>query len=744
MNRRRIFIGALVSVCMLIMAAGFSQVQATGLPHITAPAAQLDTHAATQRNTSPLAQIGTGFTYQGQLTSNGQFFNDTCDMTFRLYDAVTDGNQVGSPIAASVPIINSLFTVYLDFGNVFTSDARWLAIDVKCTGDAGYTTLTPRQPIKAVPVAITALNSSGGADGWALTGNAGIVPGVHFLGTTDGVSLTLMVSGTTALRLEPHSSGYPNVIGGHSSNLVRVAGGYYGSTIGGGSNSTIAARFATIGGGYVNVVSNTYGTIAGGSGNVVSAIWGGNIGGGSDNTAAGAYYPVIGGGRYNVTYANYATVAGGRGNVITTTGHYAAIGGGNSNIASNYYTTVGGGYSNEASGGSATVAGGYNNTATQESSTVGGGGHNTASGIGATVGGGGWNGADPGGNQAIGNGSTIGGGYLNTTNNWYSTISGGSGNEATGAWSAIPGGELNTASGSYSFAAGRRAQATHAGSFVWADSTDADFSSTATNQFLVRAGNGLETYAATATGYAGRFINSTAGGMGLYVEAGDDYAADLVLGGNDNGRMSSNPAYDGSDLQFFTNDAFDIYLNADEAGADADNDFNIYNGIGNTLIFNVDEGGTTSVKVLAIQGGADLAEQFDISSTDAEIEPAPGMVVCIDAANPGALIVCDTAYARTVAGAVSGAGGLQPGMVMGQADTIAAGDYPVALTGRVYVMVDASYGAVQPGDLLTTSDTPGHAMKVGDYDRAQGAILGKAMSSLDAGTGLVLVLVTLQ
>ena len=57
---------------------------------------------------------------------------------------------------------------------------------------------------------------------------------------------------------------------------------------------------------------------------------------------------------------------------------------------------------------------------------------------------------------------------------------------------------------------------------------------------------------------------------------------------------------------------------------------------------------------------------------------------------------------------------------------------------------DAGYGAIQPGDLLTTSDSAGCAMKVSDHDLAQGAILGKAMTSLEQGKGLVLVLVTLQ
>lgn len=102
------------------------------------------------------------------------------------------------------------------------------------------------------------------------------------------------------------------------------------------------------------------------------------------------------------------------------------------------------------------------------------------------------------------------------------------------------------------------------------------------------------------------------------------------------------------------------------------------------------------------------------------------------------------AYDKTVAGIVSGAGDVQPGMLMGQAGTLASGQHPVALTGRVYCRVDAQYGAIQPGDLLTTSPTAGHAMKATDSGKAQGAILGKAMTSLETGMGLVLVLVSLQ
>ncbi len=151
--------------------------------------------------------------------------------------------------------------------------------------------------------------------------------------------------------------------------------------------------------------------------------------------------------------------------------------------------------------------------------------------------------------------------------------------------------------------------------------------------------------------------------------------------------------------------------------------------------------GTTRTSVLEITGGSDLAEPFEIVAKQLV---KPGMVVAIDPANPKRLRLADRTYDRTVAGIVSGANGLTPGLMMAQKEQTAAGALPVALTGRVYTWADASNGPIQPGDLLTTSGRPGHAMKVTNFTRAQGAILGKAMTALGAGQGLVLVLVTLQ
>jgi hypothetical protein len=156
--------------------------------------------------------------------------------------------------------------------------------------------------------------------------------------------------------------------------------------------------------------------------------------------------------------------------------------------------------------------------------------------------------------------------------------------------------------------------------------------------------------------------------------------------------------------------------------------------------------GTTRVRVLEIVGGADLAEPFAVAnSKEGTDRIEPGMVVVIDPEYPGQLKLATDSYDPKVAGVISGAKGLKPGMVMKAEDNaLANGEHPIALTGRVWCWCDATKASIRPGDLLTTSKTAGHAMKVVDHGRAGGAIIGKAMTPLKEGTGLVLVLVSLQ
>ncbi len=249
-----------------------------------------------------------------------------------------------------------------------------------------------------------------------------------------------LAAGQRALRLEPIASppdgaptggdASPNVIGGHADNAVTTY--VQGAAIGGGGSDgwghQVLDDFGVIGGGFHNR--------AGDGAGLLSDRAYATVGGGADNWASG-WGATVGGGTWNAAHATNATVAG---------GEY--------NLASVGWATVGGGYLNQASNNSATVGGGANNQASGNNAAVGGGANNAASGFSAVV----------------------AGGYLNQANGDYATVAGG---------------YDNAASGSYSFAAGRRAQANHHGAFVWADSAAAEFASTASSQFLVRAAGGV-------------------------------------------------------------------------------------------------------------------------------------------------------------------------------------------------------------------------------------------------------------
>ena len=136
---------------------------------------------------------------------------------------------------------------------------------------------------------------------------------------------------------------------------------------------------------------------------------------------------------------------------------------------------------------------------------------------------------------------------------------------------------------------------------------------------------------------------------------------------------------------------------------------------------------------------ADCAEEFNLAQAG---RSKPGTVMVID--RDGALLRSEQAYDKKVAGIVSGAGDFCPAIVLdkqaqGQGQRVA-----IALVGKVYCKVDATYGSIDVGDLLTTSPTPGHAMRAEDALKAFGAVIGKALRPLRDGTGLIPVLVALQ
>lgn len=147
---------------------------------------------------------------------------------------------------------------------------------------------------------------------------------------------------------------------------------------------------------------------------------------------------------------------------------------------------------------------------------------------------------------------------------------------------------------------------------------------------------------------------------------------------------------------------------------------------------------TVDGDIVLSAAASDCAEEFEIGSVaDAE----PGTVMVLD--DSGILKPSSGPYDKKVAGVISGAGCYRPGIVLGRGEGSPT-RLPVALVGKVFCKVDARYGPIEVGDLLTTSPTPGHAMSVQDRSLAFGTVIGKALRSLAEGCGLVPILVALQ
>lgn len=450
---------------------------------------------------------GTAFTYQGVLSAAGSPASGQYEMTFTLFDAVTNGNVIGAgQTLGPVTVTNGQFTVALDFGTgAFTGAPRWLELSVNLFGsDMIPTTLTPRQPVLAAPYAIHAAQAAG-------------------LASSGNLPLEIAVNGQRALRLEPTSifnpqvTGAPNLIGGSAANFITpdstgstIAGGGAVAFNGADNRNFIASSFATIGGGRSNTVDTqaSGATIAGGSQNTIqsegthavigggllnwiaedagaSTIAGGwlnrilgdgaSIGGGYGNVAAG--YATVAGGDENSVLGPYSAIGGGANNRIEPAAERSVIAGGSGNrISTNASSAaIGGGNANkiEPEAGTSVIAGGFDNIIVSHTSSIGGGREN--------------------GIALDSPYSTIGGGNGNgiATNSGSGTISGGSANSIieNSIYATIPGGLGNIAT-SYGFAAGRNAHAFHQGSFVWSDSRAPAFASVATNEFAVRATGG--------------------------------------------------------------------------------------------------------------------------------------------------------------------------------------------------------------------------------------------------------------
>jgi hypothetical protein len=415
--------------------------------------------------------LGTSFTYQGRLNQAGEPLTGTIDVQASLWTAAIGGDPVGTVAAPShIPVAGGLFTAELDFGAaVFAGQTRWLQIAVRSPHDpanaAPFTTLSPRQRLSAVPYALQTRGLFISDDLRVGIGTASPQGILHVASSRDTPQLSLQQTSVDSLaRIRM------GVQDGSANWDISAEGG-----------DTPAISFATPGAGfrmepcpnpsYPGAIEPNW--IAGSANNSIGA----NVRG--------------------------ATIAGGGGHLLygypapnLVTGHFGTVSGGMENVA-DYCATVGGGSSNRAAGSHATVGGGQGNTASGDSSTVCGGAYN---------------------NAVNGDHCTVCGGANNWATGKYSSVGGGYYNTASGETSTVPGGWQNQAGGTYSLAAGRRAKVRTAaqvgggdtdgdqGTFVWADSTNADFVSTGPNQFNVRAHGGV--------------FFDTGGGPGVRLDAG--------------------------------------------------------------------------------------------------------------------------------------------------------------------------------------------------------------------------------
>ena len=377
-------------------------------------------------------------------------------------------------------------------------------------------------------------------------------------------NLNLNEDSVIAGGFENTNSGDTAVISGGILNLIQSGGTV--STIGGGSQNKITAQDATIAGGANNRVTGGYATVGGGFANQVSGEMA-TIPGGNGNFAIGAnsfaagMFAIAGHNNtfvwsdgnsvidFESTTTNQFSVQASGGVRFVTTGAGLTVDGQPITVPqatvndSNHLGIVNilngspansigvGVYGGTVAGGGALSYDGFSslpNEVLADFGTVGGGEHDTASGVGATVAGGVAN-------TASGIGSTVSGGSFQNSTGSYSVTGGGFQNTSSGNYATVPGGYFNSASGQYSFAAGQNAQAMNDGAFVWADSQNAVFSSTATNQFLIRAAGGVGintnnpgtaalnvsgTVVATKfQGDGSGLINVNAGALGNYVSA---------------------------------------------------------------------------------------------------------------------------------------------------------------------------------------------------------------------------------
>ena len=529
--------------------------------------------------------------YQGKMTAaGGGCVNDTVQMTFTIYADSLGVSADWTETQTEVVVKEGVFSVLLGSvdsipASVFDGSIKYLGVQVESDPE-----MRPLKPMVSVAYAYRAgAADGGGGGGWVDDGTV-----VRLESSTDSVGI-----GTTEPTADLHvegnayvseilTVGTPVLIDGVQE---RVGISHLGS-----QEWTPDAKLEIVAepGTDFLMLSSTEAA----DGDLVTVNSDGEVGIGTTNPTEKLH--VSG----NILVTGKATIGIGHNN----TGAYAFVAG-RGNAVSGDYSTVGGGWENMATDYMATIGGGEANWAIQQYSTIGGGaGNNIQEGAFSTIAGGVLNEAD-------GDTSAICGGHRNQASGPLSAVGAGDRNVAGGRYSTVPGGRLNSALGDYSFAAGRRAKANHDGAFVWGDATDADFASTAADQFLIRASGGVGI--GTNDPQADLHIDGTTliGGVAT-IETGERIQGEEDGGARILGQQGNTPSMPA--IGFFSANGVD-----DGAGGNG-----IYRPAANAMAF-----ATSSQERVRIMPGGDIGIGTQDPDYDVHLSKQDDAEICVE--NPG-------------------------------------------------------------------------------------------------------------